>query len=682
MAVLTAVVVIAMSALGFSGFYTFRLVKERIAISELLDRQTTSLQTILRGIAEIVLIPDNPQTVKIVRDEVAVFTLGLERLAKQGGDRRLVDDVSAKVVPEWNRIQKDVRAFLKISRPNPDDIDTMITFGKLTATTDRLFKVVTALDAESKRRLDADMLSMSIAMGAIALALIVSTVVVLRSISRSITGPLEEISESARMIALGNLKLELSVRSADEIGGLADSFRQMVASLRQMIGQTAGVSVEIGQAAAAITDTSGQVLQAVGIQNSAIASTARAVEEVNVSVSSLKENSRRLFDAASATSSAATELSASIAQVAENAGALDGNALKAAEDLDGMVASGNSIVANVEKLSRFAEESCVSMEQISSTIRSVQESAERSVQMAEQVSNSASQQGMVSLRNAVQGIEKIRNSVSSLSDVVNRLGSKSMQIGKIITVIDDIASQTRLLALNASILAAQAGTHGKSFSVVALEIRSLADRTFLSTREITDVITSVQAEADSSVKMAHVGTEAVKQGVTLIDRVREALESIHQTSLAATEMSRTISRETASEGEVISRVSDSILMLRDQIDEISRAVHLQSDSTVDMNRRMEEIKEISREIAVATREQSETGVMISNISDSLLRQSEDIDRTIGVQKKKSDAILEAVGCIGETSVNLEQSARTMEEAADSLSSKASTLVVNVRNFEV
>jgi methyl-accepting chemotaxis protein len=679
---LTAMVLFFMTVLGCAGYYTFSLVQDRQEITDLLEQETASLHMILRNVTEIVLIPDNPQTVKSVHEEIQLFGKNLETLLVKATDKELVEAINTKIKPDWRNTEKEVLTFLKIARPNPDDVNTMVTFGKLTANTDKLLKIMTRLKSETRHRSGSYMYTISIVMGAIAVALILVTALVLTSIFRSISKPLEEISAGAQKISQGNLKFDLTVKRNDELGLVADSFRRMVTNLRHMISQSSAISNDVNLAAAQIAESSGNVFTSVRIQNIAIENTVRSMEDVDHSVTKLQENSRLLFDDATATSSAATELAASIAEVADNAGALDSNAHKAVTDLEEMVASGNSIVSSVEKLSIFAEQTSLSIEQIGSTIKNVQDTANRSVLLAEQVSQASSEQGMTAIHDAMGGIENIRHSVSALTEVVNRLGSKSIQIGKIITVIEDIASQTGLLALNAAILAAQAGQHGRSFAVVASEIRSLSDRTFLSTKEIVDVITSVQAESSSSVKMAHAGMDAVQQGITLIERVKCALEGIYDTSLASTEMSHTIHKETTAEVMVINSINDSIGTLRCQIDEISRAVRLQNGNTGDMNRLMEQIKQIAWEIAVATREQTKTSVQISEIADHLLNQSSEINNSVTIQKQKSNSVVKASGSIRETSDQLSQLARSLEQAADALRTKAGTLSSSINSFEV
>lgn len=682
MLLLTVLVIFSLSAMGYAGFYTFQLIEGRAGTEDLLEQQTTHLQKILRNITEIVLIPDNPQTVKHVREIIIQFRTNLDSIVAGTDDRQLSAAINDTIRPEWRAIEKEVVAFLQIGRPSPDDVDTMIKFGKLSAKTDKLLNLTTEIKNAAHHRSEKYIFSATIYMGIIAFFLILVTTIILISIFRSIAKPLEEISNSARIISQGDLTVKLSVTRNDEIGVMADAFRGMVANLRRMISQTSAISAEVTHAAETISEASGHVFSSVHVQNIAIESTVNSIEEVDDSISQLQKNSHQLFNAASSIASAASELSASIMQVAGNAGSLNTSALKAAGDLEEMVGTGNSIVINVESVARFAEETCISMEQISSRIKNVQDSADRSVELAEHVSRSSSELGIASIVDAVGGIHNIRNSVSELSDVVNRLGSKSMQIGKIITVIEDIASQTSLLALNAAILAAQAGPYGKAFTVVASEIRTLADRTFLSTKEIIDVVTSVQNEAGSSVKLAHSGMETVQEGIRLIDKVKDALESIYDNSLISTEMSHSIRKETTEEVIVIRRINESIEMLRSQIEEISCAVHRQNNSTGDINILMEQIKRNTCEIAVATQEQAKTSVEISQIAENLLDQSKEINVSIDVQKQKSHAIVTSSSNIRESADKLGQSAEIMEQAAESLRTKADTLSTSINTFEI
>jgi len=425
-----------------------------------------------------------------------------------------------------------------------------------------------------------------------------------------------------------------------------------------------------------------KIHSSVAIQGSAIRNTAAAIEDVDRSVVLVRNNTSSLSDAANTASAISTELVASISSVADSASILDRNANQALSDVEEMVRSGQAIDENIAYLNSATEETYTSIQQIVEMMKRIQGSATRSVVLAEQVSHSASQTGMEAVRHAEAGIHNIKNQVSSLAEVVNRLGAKSLQIGRIITVIEEIASQTRLLALNAAILAAQAGKHGLSFAVVAHEIRMLADRTFLSTKEIVDVITSVQQETKSSVQMADKGIKVVDAGIELIDRVRQSLEDITENSLHSTEMSRSIQRETSEEASVLDAINLSVDMLKRQIEEISLSISSQTAGTKDLNMLLGQVRAVSHGIAYATSEQTDTSRQIAEIADRLSRQADEINGAIDLQKQKSSTILQQIGNLRGSSSELEESARILEKTSDELQVKSGQLADSIGVFTV
>src|SRR5205814_8709423 len=125
-----------------------------------------------------------------------------------------------------------------------------------------------------------------------------------------------------------------------------------------------------------------------------------------------------------------------------------------------------------------------------------------------------------------EGMPQTRQALPQSNSVIARLGDRSVAIGKILNVIDDVAEQTNLLALNAAILAAQAGEYGKGFSVVAAEIRELSERTASSTREIANLIRAVQDEVSNALQAMASGSRLVEDGVSLSHEAGRALNNI------------------------------------------------------------------------------------------------------------------------------------------------------------
>ena len=675
-------VVVSMFVMGLAGYATFAKVQQLDSVLVLLKSQSTNLHIILRGVSEEVLIPDNPYSKKMVRENVKLFGVSLKKVSDIARNEDILALINTQIVPDWKYVEKEIGLFLKIHRPNPDNVDAMISYGKLIANTDKLLehldKIQLGLSKSTQRQIA--MISVVLVVGVF--LIIGMTALLLTSIFSSISRPLSDISVFAAKIADGDLSAEPDMHSRDEIGVLSDAFRHMLINLRRMISQATMVSGEVSDVSHVVKESSLQVFTSVKIQVAAIQSAAAAIEDVDGSIMLMRNGTKELLDAANVTSSIANEMAASISGVAENAAQLDEYSCHALSDVEEMVMSGRDIDAGIAQLNCATEETCMSVQQISEMIKSVQESATRSVILAELVSQSATITGMEAVQHAEAGINDIKEQVTSLAEVVNRLGTKSLQIGKIITVIEDLAAQTRLLALNAAILAAQAGKHGVSFAVVAQEVRMLADRTFLSTKEIVDVITSVQKETNSSVQLADKGIKVVNTGIGLIDKVRKSLEEIAENSRASTEMSRAIQQEASEKTAAVEGLNLSVETLRRQLQEISLATSNQTLGTMNLSRLMEHAKDVAHNIAFATGEQTATSRQIADIAVRLSSQAEEIDHSIDIQCEKSRLIVQQIGCIKSSSAGLADSSKILERAAGELEKKSDLLMENVGIFRV
>ncbi len=502
------------------------------------------------------------------------------------------------------------------------------------------------------------------------------------SISRYITGPIRNMQHAADRIASGDLSAVIDVRGQDEIASLGNAINGMCANLKDMLSGVRGITASVSSVTAHILKSSEDIMDIAGAQQRAIEDTSGSTDSLNQAISSLAENADSLRRSAESTSRAVTRMSNSIERVSDSTDVFDRSSQETASSIHQMGASIQQISANLDTLSRSAAEIATSISEVQASTREIEERAGESVELAEMVTLSASGKGTEAVRAAVVGMEEIRKSVTALTESINLLGRRSQEIGKILSVISEVTDQTNLLSLNAAILAAQAGEHGKAFSVVASEIKSFAERTAASTKEIEDLIKAVQRETGASVHMAAQGLDTVEKGLTLVCHVDEALQSIVAGAKDSTEMSRAIQKATSQQAVGIRHITESIEMMSNQVNQISKATEEQDRGSKLIIEATERMREMSSQINAAVLEQNNGSKEISRAVENVATQTEQVAATARNQKKRSEEIVGSMNGIQTRTGNLAQSSDGMQHTIGALKEEAKNLVAALQKFRV
>lgn len=505
-------------------------------------------------------------------------------------------------------------------------------------------------------------------------------------LSRSFSNRIRTLKDFAGKIAEGNLTASdygtFEERFSDEITDLDKSLKRMAQNLRGLASNAQRITDSIAGVTEKIASSSERVLTGANVQRESIEKTALSMAEMDSSISSVANSAESTSAAAQETSSAITEMVTSISGVAKSSGLFFSAASEVASSIDKMAASIKEISESLENLSALSEETASSLAEINATVKEVEASATESVNLAEHVTSEASGKGLKAAEAAIKGMDNIKNNVTLIFEGIKRLGKRSEEIGEILNVIDDVAEQTGLLALNAAILAAQAGEHGKGFAVVAEEIKSLAEKTSLSTKEIATLIESVQSETRASIEIVGKGMYSVEKGVGLVEEVNLALKGILDSASVSTDKARLIQRAAAEEANVIKQLTQVIKDMSDQIEHISMATKTQSNDSKAIIIAVNRIQELSKHVKIATEEQSIGSKQISEAIGSVSHQTGKIAEEISAQREMSRQIVESIGNIKNVAVSSVDIVNEMNTAVVLLHEEAQSLISELRKFKV
>jgi methyl-accepting chemotaxis protein len=260
----------------------------------------------------------------------------------------------------------------------------------------------------------------------------------------------------------------------------------------------------------------------------------------------------------------------SINQMADS---LDNALREVGEAVTATASAANQISSSTEEMAAGAQEQtsqttevASAVEEMTKTIMENSKNAGDTAGTAKEAKTAAEQGGKV-VAETVSGMKQIAEVVKKSAGTVQELGKSSDQIGEIIGVIDDIADQTNLLALNAAIEAARAGEQGRGFAVVADEVRKLAERTTKATKEIAGMIKKIQVETKGAVESMEEGTKKVDEGILLADKAGASLNEIVGISQKVGDMVSQIaaaSEEQSSASEQISKNVEAISSVTNQ----------------------------------------------------------------------------------------------------------------------
>jgi methyl-accepting chemotaxis protein len=499
--------------------------------------------------------------------------------------------------------------------------------------------------------------------------------------AKLIIRPVLDLAETATRIAEGDLTQRTEVSTSDEIGVLAESFNAMTANLEKMLTKLQRSQQQLKSVFETVSSRSGTVVDRVDGQRAIVDDTYRSIDQLNGGVRKITDNVESLSAASEETSSSMLEMAASIEEVSRQTDTLLSSVEETATATDQMVTSISEVDRNIDYLSSFVSETSSSMVEMSASIAQVESNAARSYDLSLTAAQAA-ESGMKAVRETIEAMEHIRKAVVDANGVVARLGERSTAIGRILNVIEDVAEQTNLLALNAAILAAQAGEHGKGFSVVAGEIRELAERTASSTREIGALIQSVQQEVRNALASMTAGTRLVEEGVALSHDAGKALTNILDSATTASNMGKEIAAATNQQAKGSEDITRALEKLQGMVKQVNSATAQQAQGSGHIRRAVESMREVARYVRQAMVEQKSGSSMISASAEQMIEMIHQIFQAAAIQSRESETIMNTVGQVRAIADENRKSANEMSDSLTLLSDAIRSLDEEVRKFRV
>ena len=477
-----------------------------------------------------------------------------------------------------------------------------------------------------------------------------------------------DLAASAKKMSAGD------GRALRELTALARNMRRTVSRLQRAADAVEAVAQRVLEG--------GRTLAlSVSDEAASVDATVSSIAEISASARAVAEAVSALSNLAQTTSTSSLEMAASIDEVSANADALTAFVEETASSIEEMAASVRNVAASTESLAAATDETERSMRAIDDSTQRVGQAVSETAVLSEEVQHSAEQGSGIVLETA-ESMRAIRRGIERNAQVITALGERSDRIGAITRVIDEIADRTNLLALNARILAAQAGQQGRGIAVVAEEIKELSERTAHSTEEIDELIKGVRESVGAAIEQVSSNRQLADEGTELAERAALSLDEISRKTGMAASAIRQIAEAAATQSLESHQVTELMGQVRRRAQEIERATSEQAATSKQIGERALHMAELTEQVRRAMQEQAAASKHIAGAMEQLTEVVEQIGSAVGEQHRGTEEVLRAIEVIRDAVIRNQASIVQINYTTGLLDHEAASLRDSVSHFHL
>jgi len=425
-------------------------------------------------------------------------------------------------------------------------------------------------------------------------------------LAHDVTRPMQALMRVAADMAEGRFATEPRIFSDDEVGRLAGSFITTRANLRTLIDRVGERGATVTHGVRAMSEGTNALVTNAHEQNGMAIDSARALSAVQLEAQSILREADGVAELTHDSASRANELRASFVEVARRMDDLFQSVEKSSSAAIEIDAAAGESAHRTMTLSGIGSDVLAFVSEMDATVGHIMRTAQSTAELSVQVRANA-ESGRAAVEATVEAIRSTQEATRRTAGAFESLQQSLGRIDSILAFIDDVTNRTNLLSLNAAIIAAQAGTQDYGFSVIADEVRQLADRTRNATKEIAGIIRNVQPVAHQAVDALSEGMRNVDRTVSLAHNASGALELILGSADRSQEMVRTISHALEEQARGSRHLHGTAARMSDNLAEMHRATQGQAEATRMLAVEAERVRDIALQVKRATGEQMSAG---------------------------------------------------------------------------